>query len=197
MTLDVIRTQFFPLTLPAGVIARAVDRDTVFDINRATRIFNPDDLGLYSPPDERLADVKRITAQFAASGEEAFGLYNESGEAIGWFWGYMEDRESILIDTFGLIAPYRGQGIYQAFVRTLLAYLEAAGYERVTVHTHPNNRAMLIANLKAGFSIIGMELNATTGVLVKLAYDLHADRRADFAKGFRLLPEDKPEANLR
>ena len=179
------------------VMARTVDKHTVFEINAATRIFNPDDLGLYQPPAERLTVLKGVSAQYIHSGAEAVALYNEDGEAVGWFWGYMEDRETFLIDTFGLIPTYRGHGIYQAFIPVLLAYLEAVGYERVTVHTHPNNRAMLIANLKAGFNICGMEVNESSGVLIKLVYQLHEDRRKDFGKAFRLLPEDKPEAKLR
>ena len=102
-----------------------------------------------------------------------------------------------MLDTFGLLVEQRGKGIYRAFMRQMLAYLKDAGYERVTVCTHPNNRAMLIANLKLGFSIGGMELNASTGVLVKLIYQLHADRRADFSRAFRLLPDDVPETELR
>ncbi len=110
---------------------------------------------------------------------------------MGWFWGYMEYADTFTIDTFGLIPAYRGRGIYSAFIRVLLAYLTAVGYERVTLFTHPNNRAMLIANLKAGFSIAGMEINESTGALVKLVYHLHDDRCADFSQAFRLQPEDR------
>lgn len=63
--------------------------------------------------------------------------------------------------------------------------------ERVTVITHTNNRAMLIANLKAGFSLVGMENHESGGAMVKLAYHLHDDRRADFCKAFRLPPDEK------
>ena len=48
---------------------------------------------------------------------------------------------------------------------------------------------MLIANLKAGFSIAGMELGESLGAGVKLVYHLHADRRTDFSRAFRLVPD--------
>ena len=178
-------------------MARVVDKATVFEINAATRIFKPDDLGLYKPPAERQTAVRRVSAQQVHSGAEAVAFYGQTDAAVGWFWGYMKDRETFLIDTFGLIPTVRGLGIYQAFIPVLLAYLEAVGYERVTVHTHPNNRAMLIANLKAGFSIAAMELNESSGVLIKLVYLLHEDRRRDFTQAFRLLLDDMPEVKLR
>ena len=197
LSLEAIRNQFFPIDLPMDITARIVDRDTVFEINAATRIFSPDDLGLYRPPAERLAAVRRLSAQYVHSAAEAIAFSDPADKAVGWFWGYMADRETFLIDTFGLIPAYRGHGIYQAFIRVLLAYLGAVGYERVTVETHANNRAMLIANLKAGFSIAGIELHESSGTLIKLLYPLHEDRRRDFRKAFRLLPDDAPETKLR
>ncbi|MEO8394732.1 MAG: GNAT family N-acetyltransferase [Chloroflexota bacterium] len=197
MSLEENHNQFFPVNLPMDVVARGVDKATVFEINAATRIFKPDEMGLYQTPSERLAANKRLSAQYVHSGAEAVAFYDQAGAAVGWFWGYLEDRETFLIDTFGLIPAFRGHGIYQAFIRVLLSYLEAVGCERVTVHTHPNNRAMLIANLKAGFNIAAMEMNESSGVLIKLVYLLHEDRRRDFSQAFRLLPVDHPEAKLR
>lgn len=197
MSLEAIRNQFFPASLPENVTARTVEKHTVFEINATTRIFNPADLGLYRPPAKRQTIITQVSARYSHFGAEAVAFYDETDAAVGWFWGYMEDRETFLIDTFGLIPAYRGHGIYQAFIRVLLAYLEAAGYERVTVHTHPNNRAMLIANLKAGFSICGMEMNESSGALIKLVYHLPEDRREDFSKAFRLLPDDNREVKRR
>ncbi|MCL4876370.1 MAG: GNAT family N-acetyltransferase [Anaerolineae bacterium] len=191
-----IRSRYFPLQLPANVTARVVDKQTVFEVNRMTGIFRPSELGLYEPPPERQKRIGEVANQFVHPAAEAIAFYDDKETPVGWFWGYMEDTETFTIDTFGLVTAYRGNGIYRAFSRVLLAYLQEVGYERVTVCTHPNNRAMLIANLKLGFSIAGMELNARSGALVKLVYQLHPDRRADFARAFRLLPDDSPEAQL-
>jgi len=197
MSVETIRSQYFPAPLPANTIARWVSKEVAFEVGAATRIFDPAAIGMYAVPAERAAQAAEASARFTFPGAEAFAFYDEAERPIGWAWGYMENTESFMLDTFGLLLEFRGQGIYRAFMKLLLAYLKDLGYERVTVCKHPNNRAMLIANLKLGFSIGGMEMNASTGVLVKLIYQLHADRRADFSRAFRLLPDDYPETELR
>jgi RimJ/RimL family protein N-acetyltransferase len=62
------------------------------------------------------------------------------------------DATAFFIDTIGFIPSYRGRGLYTAFLNQLLIYLEAVDYERVTTTHHPNNRAILMAELKAGFN---------------------------------------------
>lgn len=197
MSLEMIRNQYFPLQLPANTSARWVSKEVAFEVGAATHIFDPAAIGMYAVPAERAAQVAEARARFNFPGAEAFAFYDEAERPIGWAWAYMENSESFTLDTFGLLREFRGQGIYRAFMRVLLAYLKDLGYERVTVYTHPNNRAMLIANLKLGFNIGGMEMNASTGILVKLIYQLHPDRRADFSRAFRLLPDDYPETELR
>jgi L-amino acid N-acyltransferase YncA len=101
----------------------------------------------------------------------------------------MEDEESFFIDTIGLVPAVRRKGIYQAFLRQLIAYLRAVGYERLTSTHHPNNRGVLIAELKVGFNIVGLELNENLGPMVKVACPLHEDRRRGFERVFSMLPE--------
>lgn len=193
MTDETLRSQFFPVDLPAGVTGRVVDTATAFTVGGQLRIFDPPALGHFQPPQSRQAQVQRLAESFGHSGEEAVVLYDADEKPVGWFWGYMAYADTFTIDTFGLIPGYRGRGVYSAFVRALLAYLTAVGYERVTVITHANNRAMLIANLKAGFHIAGMEVHESLGAAVKLAYLVHADRREDFGEAFRLQPDPRVE----
>jgi RimJ/RimL family protein N-acetyltransferase len=192
MVFEDLRKQFFPIELPAGVIGRVVDLQTLFEVGDITAIFDPSALGHFAPPASRHERIKQLESIHVPSGSEEIAFYNSDGKAVGWFWGYMEYADTFTIDTFGLIPEYRGHGIYRAFIRTLLTYLTDVGYERVTVITHPNNRAMLITNLKAGFSFVGMEIRESGGAMVKLAYHLHDDRRVDFRKAFRLPPDEMP-----
>ena len=180
------RKQFFPVELPAGVTGRVVDMPAVFAVGEAMAIFDPAALGHFQTPPSRREQIQRLERIRVPSGSESVAFYAADGTPVGWFWGYMEYADTFTIDTFGLIPAFRGLGIYSAFIRILLAYLTAVGYERVTVITHPNNRAMLIPNLKAGFCIVGMENNERGGAMVKLACHLHEDRHADFRKAFRL-----------
>jgi len=106
----------------------------------------------------------------------------------------MEDEETFFIDTIGLVPAFRGQDIYGAFLTQFIAYLRAMGYERLTSSHGPNVRAALIAELKVGFDIVGIELNESHGVLVKTAYHLHEDRRQAFERIFSTPRESTNEA---
>lgn len=192
-----VADRYFPAQLPAGLTAKIVDKATVFAINQQTQIFKPNEFGTYQVPAERRDRANAVADRFTHANALPIAFYDAENNPAGWFWGFMEDLETFTIDTFGVLQPFRGYGVYRAFVTLLLEYLKADGFERVSVYTHPNNRAMLIANLKLGFSIAALELNAGLGVLVKLVYQLHADRRRDFSKAFRLLPDDYPEVSVR
>ena len=53
----------------------------------------------------------------------------------------------------------------------------------------------MIAELKAGFNIVGLELHESHDPLVKMAYFIHADRRAGFEQAFNMAPD--PTANIK
>ena len=105
----------------------------------------------------------------------------------------MEDAATFFIDKIGFILSYRGKGLYTAFLKQWLPYMEALGYERVTTTHHPNNRAILIAELKAGFDIVGLELHESHGPLVRMAYFVHDDRRRGFEDAFSMVPSSNPK----
>jgi GNAT superfamily N-acetyltransferase len=184
-----IRKQFFPMNLPSGIVARSMDQDTTQESIGAINhlIFPPDfkqAAGLFEAPEARRERLVHLKKLHAYSQPEWLVFYNAKSEPIGWFFGYMEDEDTFFIDTFGLIPAFRGQGIYSAFLRQLIAYVKAIGYERLTTSHSPNNRAALIADLKVGFDIMGLELHESHGPLVKTAYHLHEDRRQAFERVF-------------
>ena len=47
----------------------------------------------------------------------------------------------------------------------------------------------MIAELKAGFNITGLELHENYGPLIKMAYFIHPDRRAGFEHAFTMAPD--------
>ncbi len=108
----------------------------------------------------------------------------------------MEDEESFFIDTIGLVPEFRGKGIYQAFLRRLITYLRAVGYERLTSSHHPNNRAVLIPELKVGFNIVGLEINESAGPVLRVAHPLHEDRQHGFERVFCMVPEARWQGTL-
>jgi RimJ/RimL family protein N-acetyltransferase len=156
-------------------------------------IFAPgfkEETGIFCAPSARQERVEQLWGMHIDTHPEWIVFYDESDEPIGWFYGYMEDEESFFIDTIGLVPTYRSKGIYQAFLRELITYLGAVGYERLTSSHHPNNRGVLIAELKVGFNIVGLELNESAGGVLKVAYLFHEDRRRGFERVFCLVAEE-------
>jgi len=197
-----IHKQFFPMKLPSGVVARSIDQGAAQEFIKVINhlIFPPDykqSVGLFEVPAARHEKHEHLRKMHARSSPEWLVFFNAEDEPIGWFWGFMEDEETFFIDTIGFIPAFRGQGIYGAFLKQFIAYLRAMGYERLTTSHGPNNRAALIADLKMGFDIVGIELHEGCGPLVKTAYHLHEDRRQAFERVFSTPRESTNEADPR
>lgn len=187
-----IRQQFFPMKLPSGVVGRWMDEEAAQEPISAfgRQIFAPrHEHGLFLVPEARREKLDRLRELHAYSCPEWVVFYSEQDEPIGWFFGYMEDDMTFFIDTIGLVPAFRGRGIYSAFLKQLIAYLGALGYERITTTHHPNNRAVMIAELKAGFNIVGLEIHESFGPMVKMACPLHDDRREGFRQVFSMAPD--------
>jgi RimJ/RimL family protein N-acetyltransferase len=189
-----IRAQFYPMKLPSGVVARSMDRETALEwIEQFNhRIFAPgfkELAGAFRPPEARAERVARLWEQHIDTHPEWVVFFDEEEAPIGWFYGYMADEETFFIDTIGIVPEFRSKGIYQAFLKQLIDYLKAAGYERLTSTHHPNNRAVIIAELKVGFNIVGLELYEGAGPILKVAHLLHEDRKLGFERVFCMMPE--------
>jgi len=187
-----IEQQHFPMKLPAGVEARVVDEKTARQVVRTIgpAIFDSrESLDLFIVPKERRPRSDRLQAHDVKSDPMWIVMYDPLHSPAGWFYGYMEDEISYFMDTVALVAAWRRQGIYTAFLRQLVVFLREQGYERLTTNHHPNNRAVMIAELKVGFDIVGLELHESHGPLLKMAYFMHHDRREGFGRIFHMAPE--------
>jgi RimJ/RimL family protein N-acetyltransferase len=188
---EAVRAQFFPMSLPAGVtgqwVVRAGATAEISALN--AQIFRIDELRLFQVPPEREDNTRRLQQSHTPSNPECILFYNDSNQAVGWFYSYREEAATLFIDTVGFLPEYRGRGLYTAFLRQYIAYATALGSERITTNHHPNNRAIMIAELKAGFNVVGLELHESSGPLIKMAYFMHADRRAGFEQVFSMAPD--------
>ena len=186
-----IRSKFFPMSLPAGVTGEWVIRSEVAaeikGIN--AQIFDRHEMRLFQIPVEREAQARRLQQSHTPSNPEYVLFYNAAHQAIGWFYCYREEATTAFIDTVGFLAEYRGRGLYTAFLRKYLTYAAALGFERVATTHHPNNRGIMIAELKAGFNTVGLELHESNGPQIKMVYFIHLDRRAGFEDVFSMAPD--------
>jgi hypothetical protein len=125
-----IRTQFFPMSLPTGVVGHWVDRTMVAteiqELN--AQIFRPHELQLFQVPAERQPGVHRLQQSYTPSHPECVVFYSETRLPVGWFYSYREDAATTFIDTVGFLPAYRGRGLYTAFLPKYLAYAILAWY---------------------------------------------------------------------
>jgi len=189
--------QFFPMSLPFGITGELVKRaDKATEIRELNaQIFPLAKLRLFDVPSERQPMVDRLRQTYAPSHPECIVFYSDEHLPMGWFYSYRDDVASVYIDTVGFLPAYQGRGLYSAFLPKYLMHAASLGLERVVTSHHPNNRAIMIAELKLGFNIVGLELHESSGPLIKMAYFIHADRQDGFKEAFNMAPD--PSANFK
>lgn len=184
------RAQFFPQSLNPQVTLIAVDSTTFWQTLATIPLeeapFPPlESLGNYTVPAERIRRSALLQQQ-ATEGHHEFLLLRSGERCVGWSQGSLRDSSTFFMAYSAIIRSFQRQGLYSALLHALLPYLDALGYERVTSNHMVNNRAVLIAKLKAGFIITGMVLDERYGAQVSLSYFFHPDRRAGFAQAYSL-----------
>mgnify|MGYP000344845735 CR=1 FL=1 len=192
---DAIRSQHFPTQLIPGISARFEPDSSRFwsligplmDV-----VFPPfKDIGAYEMPDDRWQSLQPLRDAFAGCHHEQIVFY-EGEKPVGWSYGDMRDSVTFFMTNTGILPAYRGRGIYTAFLKHYLSYLDTLGYERVVSNHQTNNRAVIIAKLKTGFNITAVNLDERWGAQVELTYLFDDDRRRGYERAFALEHRDMP-----
>ena len=199
--IDEVRKKHFPLKLENGITGEIAPLHEGLAV--ATRlwgdVFGPSNegRGLFHTPSERQPTEQQMLMHYASTiHSECIIARDKDGREIGWFVGEAEDNMTFYLRNGGLLPEARRQGLLQYFLPKFLAYLTEVGYERVTSEHYSNNSAVLIAMLKNGFYISGLNLDERSGALIKLVRLLQKDRREGFESAFRL-PSFDPSAPRR
>lgn len=184
-----IRAQYYPQEIVDGIIAKPIsNRSEFFTITGSMfdEVFTPfPDLGAYRIPDDRQAKLTALREAFAGTHHEYFVFYD--GDTVaGWAYGEMHDPETYFMSNTAILRAYRRRGLYSRFLSHFIGYLTALGYERITSTHQPNNTAILIAKLKAGFVMSGVMLDERWSAQVQMTYHIHADRQRGFSQAFSL-----------
>ena len=115
-------------------------------------------------------------------------------DIVGWSLGVQATSESFRMANSAVLPEHRRKGIYSALLHHILDRTRREGFQLVTSHHHPTNNAVLIAKLRAGFIITGMEVTDDYGTLVNLGYYFDDHRRR--AIGVRVGAE-RPDERIR
>ena len=186
---DDIRSEFFPYDIVPEITAQPIPtRREFFSLTGKyfDEGFTPfSELGAYEMPAQRHEEKSRLQEAFSRTHQEHFVFY-EGENVVGWSYGEMVDTETYFMSNSAILPDYRQRGLYSGFLTRLIAYLTALGYERITSTHQMNNRAVLIAKLKAGFVMSGVVLDERWSAQVQLTYHIHEDRRQGFERAFSL-----------
>jgi ribosomal protein S18 acetylase RimI-like enzyme len=94
---------------------------------------------------------------------------------VGWSHAFLPQTGVLYVSNSAVEPAYRRQGVYTRLVAAVEEEARALGCNRVESHHRTANVAVLIAKMKAGYTIVGTEFMSEMGLLVKLAK--HLDRR--------------------
>lgn len=104
-------------------------------------------------------------------------LFKRGDELAGWYFGVQETETRYFMINTAVLPEHRRKGIYTALLRSLLTHLTELGFQEIYSLHHPTNNPVLVAKLKAGFVITGMEISDVFGLLVRLTYYTNPTRR--------------------
>lgn len=154
-------------------------------------------------PSAQMSAVRREETELSRAAPSAqkhpemvrFGAYAQ-GKLVGWSYGWPEREGVFYMANSAVVPEYRRQGIYSRLVGEVLQYTRTAGLASVrSRHLCTNNR-VIIAKLKLGFHITGMEFSEQFGPLVRLVHFHGAERSRLFQqRASALSPERQGHEN--
>ena len=136
--------------------------------------------------DDEKTKLARLKANVASSLQLYFLIYD--GETpIGWHFGFQRSELEYFMANTGILPHYQHRGIYSAFLTYAINRILDEGFQFITSIHRPDNNAVLIPKLKAGFLIQStgfliqtMILESNYGVMLQLVYPAKAVYRRLF-----------------
>lgn len=169
-----IRQTYFGHPLVGSYPIEALDQKAYWDLHEAElrRHFPPE---YYFNPVGLLDEAERRGRERLRACQGADPLYDfwvaRDGQAVvAMFCGHQVDADTYRMWHSHVHPDYRRRGAYGDIVQRMLGYTREIGFSAVVSDHAPSNNAILIAKLKAGFRIIGMDINGMIGPSVLLKY---------------------------
>lgn len=95
---------------------------------------------------------------------------------VGWSHGFLPQTGVFYVSNSAVEHEYRRQGVYTRLVAAIEEEARALGCTRIESHHRTANVPVLIAKLKAGYTIVGTEFTGEMGLLVKMSKQLDPRR---------------------
>lgn len=99
---------------------------------------------------------------------------------VGWSHAWLLPGGVLYVGNSAVVPEHRRQGVYSRLMAAVEDQARALGCIKVESHHRAENSAVLIAKLKADYTIVGTEFVAEIGLLLKICKHLEPRRDAIF-----------------
>ncbi|MEN9827227.1 MAG: hypothetical protein RI953_2972 [Pseudomonadota bacterium] len=147
---------------------------------------------LYS--EQELHQSEANTARFAKL-ETIYCLLMLNGKCIGWHYGHQDGPTCYYMCNSAVLPQHRRQGYYSWLAKSVMEEVTRRGYHRIKSRHYPTNNPVIIAKLKLGFVVTGLQLSSNFGTLLELEWNAN-QAMADLMK-FRCGEKLPPESTLK
>lgn len=117
----------------------------------------------------------------------------DGADLVGWTTGWFEPGGLFYVANSAVLPEYRRRGIYSALVTAMREQVAARGGFVIHSKHRADNNPVLIAKLRLGFVIHGMEFSEELGLLVKLICHLNPGRAELYAQRIGMLERPAPD----
>lgn len=124
--------------------------------------------------------AKRLKEGLLSNDRLNLGIYDDQGNLAGWSFSSQFRIYSLYMHNSAILPEFRRKGYYSALVKETLHQAEALGYQVIFSNHVLSNNDVIIAKLKLGFKIMGVETYDDYGSTVKLVYHINEERRRAF-----------------
>lgn len=113
--------------------------------------------------------VKELDSQLDQRFSLRLALYNEK-ELVGWTYGWQESEGVFYMSNSAIVMKHRRKGLYSKLLEMIIGITNDMGFQTLYSKHLMSNNPVIIAKLKAGFHITGIEMSEDFGSMLKMAY---------------------------
>ncbi len=107
-----------------------------------------------------------------------------NNELIGWSFGWQDSSDTFFMGASAIAPEFRRKGLYTNLVSYVLEKTQGLGFQTVSSCHILHNNPVIIAKLKLGFVIRGIEIDPVHGTLLRLNF--HHNQLLKSAARFRV-----------